>query len=83
MSAVTLAVRNTASGVIQTVGMKWLVLLSQEYCTAGKSSQLIRFENQKELLYKYILNFIILLLIVVVVVLKLIFTLLVLNNNKY
>ncbi len=70
MSAVTLTVRNTASEVIQTVGMKWLVLLSQEYCTAGKSSQLIRFENQKELLYKYILNFIILLLIVVVVGVK-------------
>ncbi len=70
MSAVTLAVRNTASEVIQTVGIKWLVLLSQEYCTAGKSSQLIRFENQKELLYKYILNFIILLLIVVVVGVK-------------
>ncbi len=47
-----------------------VVLLSQEYCTAGKSSQLIRFENQKELLYKYILNFIILLLIVVVVGVK-------------
>ncbi len=70
MSTVTLAVRNTASEVIQTVGMKWLVLLSQEYCTAGKSSQLIRFENQKELLYKYILNFIILLLIVVIVGVK-------------
>ncbi len=70
MSAVTLTVRNTASEVIQTVGMKWLVLLSQEYCTAGKSSQLIRFENQKELLYKYILNCIILLLIVVVVGVK-------------
>ncbi len=70
MSAVTLTVRNTASEVIQTVGMKWLVLLSQEYCTAGKSSQLIRFENQKELMYKYILNFIILLLIVVVVGVK-------------
>ncbi len=50
----TLAMRNTASGVIQTV--KWLeYLLSLEYYNTGKGSQPIRFEDQNELLYNNIL----------------------------